>query len=119
MATYKKRLTKGAYEVKTNEQGTSTSHKLLNKYNEDYHYAVNDANDEININGRVYKVKNDDEFAVKVRKTFIGAQGGAKGLAEFFTNRSGRTSDIWERKIFQNTKPIRQETIAKAMGGKG
>ena len=115
MANYKKRLTKGAYEVKTNEQGTSTSHKLLNKYNEDFHYTTNKANDEININGRVYKVKDDPEFAIKVRKTFIGAQGGADGLARFLTQQTGRTSDIWENKIFRGAKPTRFEANAKGL----
>lgn len=57
----------------------------------------------LRINGKVYRVEDCSEFAIKVMKTKVKANGGAKSLAKFLCR---ETLDDWELKIIENCKPI-------------
>lgn len=57
----------------------------------------------LKINGKTYRVEDNSEFAIKVMKTTIKANGGAKGLVKFLCR---ETLDNWELKIIENCKPI-------------
>lgn len=66
-----------------------------------YAFAVH--TDSIEINGVRYRVEDCGEFAIKVMKTKIKANGGAKGLVKFLCR---ETLDSWELKIIENCKPV-------------
>lgn len=70
-----------------------------------YDYAVNSANDRIMINGNTYVVEYASEWAIKIMKTKIKANGGAKGLMEFLNRFQSSCDDGWELKILENCNP--------------
>lgn len=57
----------------------------------------------LSINGKCYRVEDFGKFAIKIQRTKIKANGGAKGLIKFLC---GETLDNWELKIIENCKPI-------------
>lgn len=57
----------------------------------------------LRINGKTYCVEDCSEFAIKVMRTKIKSNGGAKGLVKFLCR---ETLDNWELKIIENCKPI-------------
>lgn len=67
-----------------------------------YTFEVIDANT-LKINGNAYRVEDNSEFAIKIMKTKLKAQGGANGLVNFFMRDN---LDSWELKVIENCKPI-------------
>ncbi len=67
-----------------------------------YTFEVINAN-ALRINGNAYRIEDNSEFAIKIMKTKIKAQGGASGLLKFFMRDS---FDSWELKVIENCKPI-------------
>lgn len=57
----------------------------------------------LRINGVEYRVEDSSEFAIKVMKTKIKANGGAVGLVKFLCCEK---LDNWELKIMENCKPV-------------
>lgn len=59
--------------------------------------------DSIEINGVKYRVEDCSEFAIKVMKTKVKANGGAAGLLKLFLSDK---FDSWEMKVIEHCKPI-------------
>ena len=60
--------------------------------------------DSIEINGVKYRVEDCSEFAIKIHRTKIKANDGAKGLIKLFMR---DTLDGWETKVIENCKPMK------------
>ena len=69
-----------------------------------YTYQTNKANDKIKINGKIYKVVDSWEFAIKVQKTQIQARDAAAGLMKFLLTFS--ELDYWEQQIIKTVKTL-------------
>lgn len=82
----------GVEQISTVKTGERTTH---------YTFAAHA--DSIEINGVKYRVEDCSEFAIKVMRTKIKANGGAKGLIKFLCR---ETLDSWELKIIENCKPM-------------
>ncbi len=67
-----------------------------------YTFEIVNANT-LRINGNAYRIEDNSEFAIKIMKTKIKAQGGASGLLKFFMH---DTFDSWELRVIENCKPI-------------
>lgn len=105
-ATQTKTVTRGIYNrVATGEYVGGVEQYRHDKVGEQitvYTFEViNDST--LSINGKTYRVEDCSEFAIKVMRTKIKANGGAKGLAKFLCR---ETLDSWELKIIENCKPI-------------
>lgn len=70
-------------------------------------YAVNDTNDAIMIDGRVYRVETDFEFVYKIMKTKIKAIKGAAGLLRHIMEQYDCVDTVEER-IINNVKEAKQ-----------
>lgn len=71
-----------------------------------YRYAVSEDNSRIRINGKVYSVKDNFEFTIKIQRTQIQARDGAAGLMKFLTTFQSAVADGWEQKIIQNCRAL-------------
>lgn len=71
-----------------------------------YEYAASVDNDYIRLNGKIYPVKHDYEFSIKIQKTQIRATNGASGLIKFLTTFQNKVSDGWEQKIIDNCRAL-------------
>lgn len=69
-----------------------------------YELKASTDNTLISINGNIYKVKDDSEFAVKIMKTIIKSQNGAIGLVDFLSKHGFQN---WIPRIMDNTKPLK------------
>lgn len=72
----------------------------------EYQYAASVDNAYISLNGRVYSVKDNFEWAIKIQRTQIQARSGAAGLIEFLTTHQSKVSDGWEQKIIDNCRAL-------------
>lgn len=106
MQTATKTVTSGIYNrVPTGEYVGNREQIRMVKTGErvsKYTFEVINA-DTLRINGNAYKVEYSSEFAIKIMKTKIKAQGGASGLLKFFMS---DTLDSWELRVVENCKPI-------------
>lgn len=100
-ATQTKTVTRGIYNRVPVDNG-QYRHDKVGETVANYTFEVVDAAT-LRINGKTYRVEDCSEFAIKVMKTKIKANGGAKGLAKFLCR---ETLDSWELKIIENCKPI-------------
>ena len=100
-ATQTKTVTRGIYNRVPVDNGQYRHDKVGERITVYTFEAVNDTT--LSINGKCYRVEDCSEFAIKVMRTKIKANGGAKGLAKFLCR---ETLDSWELKIIENCKPI-------------
>lgn len=100
-ATQTKTVTRGIYNRVPVDNGQFRHDKVGEQTTVYTFEVVNDST--LSINGKTYRVEDCSEFAIKVMRTKIKANGGAKGLAKFLCR---ETLDSWELKIIENCKPI-------------
>lgn len=105
-ATQTKTVTRGIYNrVATGKFAGGVEQFRYDKVGEtvaNYAFEVVDAAT-LRINGKIYRVEDCSEFAIKVMHTKIKANGGAKGLVKFLCR---ETLDDWELKIIESCKPV-------------
>lgn len=101
IATQTKTVTRGIYNRVPVGNG-QFRHDKVGETVANYAFEVVDAAT-LRINGTIYRVEDCSEFAIKVMRTKIKANGGAKGLVKFLCR---ETLDSWELKIIENCKPI-------------
>lgn len=100
-ATQTKTVTRGMYNLVPVGNG-QFRHDKVGETVARYTFEVIDAAT-LRINGKTYRIEDNSEFAIKVMRTKIKANGGAKGLVKFLCR---ETLDSWELKIIENCKPI-------------
>lgn len=104
-------VTKGIYK-KTEYQheiyGKQIHTEKIGEESTTYSYAINKANDRLKLNGKVYNCRSEYGWAIRIMKTFISSTNGAVGVLDMLVNFQPACVDGYERKIIENTKPLKK-----------
>lgn len=90
--------------IKFDSKGESSFVPYDNPIITPYELKASADNTLISINGKIYKVKDDGEYAIKIMKTMVKSQNGAIGLINFLTKHGFQN---WIPRIIENTKSIK------------
>lgn len=93
--------------IKFDSKGESSFVPYENPIITEYELKASVDNTLIFINGKIYKVKDDSEFAIKIMKTMVKSQNGASGLINFLI----KGFQNWIPRIIDNTKPIKSDKL--------
>lgn len=88
--------------IKFDSKGESSFVPYENPIITEYELKPSADNTLISINGKIYKVKDDSEFAIKIMKTMVKSQNGATGLIKFLI----KGFQNWIPRIIDNVKPL-------------